>query len=116
MLSPSARYLWATSRAEYNTNITGQISCFLLGDDGAILKKMFMVPTTTINGIANAIQPAFWSDEYAAMADYGTGYVQVWKLGGRNETALGTEYDTATPIAQVNITDGGCCANAIWYS
>jgi carboxy-cis,cis-muconate cyclase len=77
---------------------------------------MFMVPTTTTGGWANAISPAFWSDEYAALADTPDGYVQIWKMEGRDETALGIEYSTARAVAQVDIGDGGCCANVIWYS
>ena len=49
-----------------------------------------------------------------AMTDYGTGYVQIWAMRER-EAASGLGWGTAVPIARVNITDGGCCANAIWY-
>jgi carboxy-cis,cis-muconate cyclase len=115
MLSPSARYLWATARA-YNSTDYGYISAFLLGDNGAIVKEMFRIPTATISGIANAISPAFWSDEYAAMADTPTGFVQMFKMDGKVETQNGTEYTTAKPIAKVDINDGGCCANVIWYT
>ena len=120
MLSPSGRYLWATSRSQAAANQTGQISVFLLADDGAIIKKMFMVNTTTTGGIANAISPAFWSDEYAAMADNSNrvqnGYVQIWKMQGRKETSDGIEYQTAVPVAKADMGDTGCCANVIWYS
>ena len=120
MLSPSARYLWATARAKTNQT-TGFISVFSLAEDGAILRRMFRVPTTTLGGWANAIAPAPWSDEYAVMTDYPLGYVQVWKLeGGRERTEDGggrvREYTGAKPVARVDVGDGGCCANAIWYS
>jgi carboxy-cis,cis-muconate cyclase len=116
MLAPSGRYVWATSRGKRNTEFYGYISCFLLDSEGMIVKRMFMVPTTTKAGWANAISPAFWNDEYAAMADYPDGYVQIWKMEGKKETENGIEYTTATAIARVDIGDGGCCANAIWYS
>lgn len=73
-------------------------------------KKLFMVPTTTMSGIANAVTPAPWSDEWVAMADFGTGYVQIWRLGEEK----GTGGVNASPVARVDILDGGCCANAIW--
>ncbi|KAK3356414.1 Lactonase, 7-bladed beta-propeller-domain-containing protein [Lasiosphaeria hispida] len=116
MLSHSGRYLWATARAQRDKSITGYISAFLLGEDGQIIKRMFQIPTTTVGGWANAISPASWSDEYAAMTDYPEGYVQMFKMEGRQETKDGVEYTTARPVAKVNITDGGCCANVIWYS
>lgn len=115
MLSPSGRYLWATARARTNAT-TGFISAFLVGDDGGIVKKMFRVPTTTLGGWANAINPAPWAEEYAVMTDYPTGYVQVWKMEGPRERGGLVEYTGAKAIARVDIGDGGCCANAIWYS
>jgi carboxy-cis,cis-muconate cyclase len=116
MMSPSGRYVWATARAQRNTQYNGYISCFLLAADGAIIKKMFMVPTTTKGGWANAISPAPWSDEYAAMTDLPNGYVQIWKLDGKTETSNGVEYSTAKAVARVDIGDGGCCANVVWVS
>ncbi|KAK0615228.1 Lactonase, 7-bladed beta-propeller-domain-containing protein [Bombardia bombarda] len=120
MLSPSGRYLWATARSQQKADVVGYISVFLLAADGAIVKRMFMVPTTTKGGWANAIRPAFWSDEYAAMTDTPTGYVQIWKLDGPKETEHGVvEYRTAKAVARVDLNVGnatGCCANAIWYS
>lgn len=96
MLSRSERYLWATSRAQSNTTYPGYVSAFLLSGEGQIIKRMFMVPTTTVGGWANAISPAPWSDEYAAMADHPTVYVQMFKMEGRQETEHGVEYTTAT--------------------
>jgi carboxy-cis,cis-muconate cyclase len=116
MLSRSERYLWATSRAQQNTTYPGYISAFLLADDGHIVKRMFMVSTTTVGGWANNISPPPWSDEYAAMADHQTGYVQMFKMEGRKETGDGVEYTTAAPVAKVDIADGGCCTNVIWCS
>ncbi|KAH8893006.1 3-carboxy-cis,cis-mucoante lactonizing enzyme [Thozetella sp. PMI_491] len=116
MLSQDARYLWATARAQQNTTRLGYISAFLLDDDGTIVKRMFMVPTTTKGGIANAIAPAPWGPAWAAMADFGTGYVQMWRMTGRNESTDGVvEYTSATAVARVDISDGGCCANVAWY-
>ncbi|EAQ84227.1 hypothetical protein CHGG_10631 [Chaetomium globosum CBS 148.51] len=116
MLSASGRYLWASARAKEEVD-TGFVAVFLVGADGGIVKKMFRVPTTTRGGKANAVSPAFWDDEYAAMTDYGEGYVLMWRMEGRRERADGlVEYSTARAVAKVDVKDGGCCANAIWYS
>ncbi|KAK3293698.1 Lactonase, 7-bladed beta-propeller-domain-containing protein, partial [Chaetomium fimeti] len=116
MLSASGRYLWATARAREEED-TGFVSVFLVGEDGGIVGRMFRVPTTTRGGKANAVSPAFWGDEFAAMTDYGEGYVQMWKMEGKREREDGlVEYETARAVARVDLKDGGCCANAIWYS
>jgi carboxy-cis,cis-muconate cyclase len=114
MLSPSERYLWATARAKSNSTDLGYINGFLLSQSGEVVKKMFMAPTTTVGGIANAIKPAPWSDEFAAMTDYPNGYVQMWKMQGKRQTEHGVEYERAEVVAQADIGDGGCCANVIW--
>lgn len=111
MLSTSSHYLFATARAEQKTNRTGYISCFELDGDGAISQQLFMVPTTTINGIANAVSPAPFDDRWFALTDVGQGYVQIWRI----DEVQGEEVLTASMVAQVDIKDGGCCANVIWY-
>ena len=115
MLSPDAEYLWVTTRAQVNTTIPGYISAYLLDDEGVIVKRMFREETTTVGGIANMISLAPWGSEWAALTDIGTGYVQVWKMGGKTEGRYGTEYASAEAVARVDIKDGGCCAVAIWY-
>jgi len=108
MLSPSKKYVWATARAQLNTTNYGYISCFKLKEDGDIQTKLFTIPTTTTSGIANAVAPAFFSDEWVAMADYGLGYVQMWRFTEGSKP-------TAKAVARVDIADGGCCANVLWY-
>lgn len=115
MTSPGGEYLWVTARANSNTTRTGYISVFLLAPTGSIAKRMFIVPTTTVGGIANAITPAPWGSEWAAMTDIPSRYVQIWKMTGKTEGEYGTEYTSAEAVARVDIKDGGCCANAIWY-
>jgi len=115
MLSPSGRYLWATSRARGDGSITGYIACFLLDDAGAVLKEMLMVPTASFGSISNAITTAPWSDEYVLLTDVPGGYVEVWKMDGKEETELGVEYTVAKPIARVDI-GRSCCANALWVN
>ncbi|KAL8383447.1 hypothetical protein RB595_010579 [Gaeumannomyces hyphopodioides] len=115
MLSRSARFLWATARAWVNTTNHGYVNGFLLDREGRVVKHMFQERTTTTGGYANAISPAPFGDEWAAMTDVPSGYVQMWRMTGRAETGLGIEYAGAEAVAKVDIVDGGCCANVVWY-
>ena len=110
MLSSTERYLWATARPEAKTNLTGWISLFELNGDGNIQRQLFSVPTTAVNTNAVAISPSPFDDQWAALADQG--YVQIWQVKNGTGRYVNT---TATPVATLNIADGGCCANAIWY-
>ncbi len=57
-----------------------------------------------------AIAPAPFDDQWAALVD--TEYVQIWQLKNGTGRYVNT---TASPIVKLNIQDGGCCANALWY-
>ncbi|KAK8078777.1 hypothetical protein PG994_002584 [Apiospora phragmitis] len=114
----SPKYLWATARAWPGNGHTGFISAFGLdGESGQVREQLFRVPTTTKNGIANAVAPAPWSEDWAAMTDVGTGYVQMWHIepATSNEETGEVMTTTARDVARVDIPDGGCCANVIWY-
>ncbi|KUJ20819.1 3-carboxy-cis,cis-mucoante lactonizing enzyme, partial [Mollisia scopiformis] len=120
MISPSTKLLWATARAMQDSNNTGFISCFNLDLGGNITDQIFRLPTTTTGGIANAVSPASWSDEFMALTDVPRGYVQIWQLVKGTDVAPGMVqgrdgWTSANMVAQVDIKDGGCCANAIWY-
>jgi carboxy-cis,cis-muconate cyclase len=54
------------------------------------------------------VSPSGFSDQFVALTDSATGFVEIWQLG--------SEGASASVIARVNIVDGGCCANAVWYS
>ena len=116
MLSRSTRYLWAAARGKADSGYGGYLSCFLLDDDGFILKKMFTVSTGNTGGTASSISPAPWDDEWLALSDSVSGYVQLWRMKGGKQTDAGIDYSTAEPMARVDIFDGGCCSNALWYN
>ena len=111
MLSHSNILLWASARASTDTDYVGYISCFELRSDGKIRELLFMEPTTTTGGIANQVSPAPFSDEWMALSDFPRGYVEIWQVMNLREW----EGVTARPVAKVEIGDGGCCANTIWY-
>ncbi|RYP21037.1 hypothetical protein DL765_002444 [Monosporascus sp. GIB2] len=126
-LSPSGRYLWASTRAHEASDV-GYLSMFELDTVGAVVSAgqpgwgagpgekgpLFMVPTTTWGGIANGVSPAPWSDGFVAMTDFRTGHVQIWKM---TTAKIGGVMDGvgAAAVARVDIPDGGCCATVIWY-
>jgi len=115
-LSPSGRYLWAITRGARTTKNSSQVSCFLLAESGEILKRLFVFATSPGAYGSNAVTPAFWSDEYAVVTEAPRGLVQVVKLAGNRTGGHGVEYTTAETVAKLTVNDGGCCANAVWWS
>ncbi|RYP92307.1 hypothetical protein DL770_001620 [Monosporascus sp. CRB-9-2] len=125
-LSPSGRYLWASARAHEASDV-GYLSMFELDTNGAVVSAgrpgsgagpwrkgpLFMVPTTTGDGIANSVSPAPWSDEFVTMTDFGAGYVQIWKMTTKMDGVM--DGVGAAAVARIDIPDGRCCANVIWY-
>lgn len=106
-LSFTNNYLWATNRGR-STNGTGYISAFTLDEDGAILEQNFLVPTTSSGGSANSVAPSPFSDRFAALTDSSVGFVEIWELAD--------DASSAKVVAHLDLNDGGCCANAVWYS
>jgi carboxy-cis,cis-muconate cyclase len=106
-LSFSNSYLWATSRAR-SINSTGYISAFSLASDGSIQSQLFLNATSSSGGTANSVAPSTFSDQFVALTDSSVGFVQIWQLG--------SDGGSASVVARVDIEDGGCCANAVWYS
>ncbi|PIA88996.1 Carboxy-cis,cis-muconate cyclase [Cercospora beticola] len=106
-LSKSSNFLWATSRSR-STSSTGYISAFNLTANGTIDQQLFLLPTTSSGGSANAVAPSGFNDEYVALTDSSVGFVEIWKLAA-NASA-------ATVVSHLDLNDGGCCANAVWYS
>ncbi|KAI0123634.1 carboxy-cis,cis-muconate cyclase [Xylariales sp. AK1849] len=106
-LSFSNSYLWATNRGR-DVNTTGYISVFSLDESGAILDQNFLISTTTSGGAANSVAPSPFSDRFVALTDSSVGFVEIWELS--------TNASSASVVAHLDLADGGCCANAVWYS
>ncbi|KAI0149003.1 carboxy-cis,cis-muconate cyclase [Pestalotiopsis sp. NC0098] len=106
-LSYSNSYLWATNRGR-SGNATGYISVFDLADDGAILQQNFLLPTSSSGGAANSVNPSPFSDRFAALTDSSVGFLEIWELS--------EDGSSAQAVAHLDLNDGGCCANAVWYS
>jgi carboxy-cis,cis-muconate cyclase len=113
-LSASAKYLWATTRAK-DDGIPGYVAVYELNSDGAIVKENFLKETTTSGGVANALQPAEFSDRYVALTDNEIGFVEIWEMI--------EDGNDAEVIARIDLADqgnaryaSGCCANAVWLN
>ncbi|KAH6653218.1 Lactonase, 7-bladed beta-propeller-domain-containing protein [Truncatella angustata] len=106
-LSPSNDYLWATNRGR-GANATGYISAFALDGEGRILGQNFLLPTTSSGGAANSVAPSPFADRFAALTDSSVGFVEIWELAA--------DASSANVVAHLDLIDGGCCANAVWYS
>jgi carboxy-cis,cis-muconate cyclase len=112
-LSFSNSYLWATNRVEVDAsaalaNGTGYISVFSLDDSGTILSQNFLIPTTSGGGTSNSVAPSPFSDRFAALTDSEVGFLEIWELASNGSSA--------SVVAHLDLADGGCCANAVWYS
>lgn len=116
-VSYSGSYLWATNRFRGSTggapsNDTGvgngYISVFTLAESGEILEQNFLLPTTSTGGAANSVAPSPFTDRFVALTDSATGFLEIWELA--------TDGTSAQPVAHLDLIDGGCCANAVWYS
>lgn len=103
-LSYSAKYLFATSRAN-PTTLTGYISAFSLDPAGDIIRQLCINPTPTSGGHSNAVSPCPWSDEWLALTDEQEGWVEIyrWKNEGMAR------------VAHCDVKEPGFGMNAIWY-
>lgn len=87
----------------------GYVSAFALdGETGAITEQLFLLPTTNSGGSANAVSPAPFSEDYFAITDSGSNFLEIWKM---NATSSET---TAAPVAHLALQSGP--ANVVWYS
>jgi carboxy-cis,cis-muconate cyclase len=104
----SPKYLLAATRSR-TTGISGYVSAFALDSkSGAIVEQLFLLPTTNSGGSGNAVSPAPFDEAYFAIADSGSNFLEVWKIGASGN---GT---TASSVAHLDLTTGP--ANVVWYS
>lgn len=109
LLSASGDWMWASNRA-HDRGRQGYVSVFRMqAEDGDVTSQVFLQPTATSGGFANAIAPSPFDDRFAALTENVTGSVEIWRLADNNQSA--------SVVAHLDIPDGeGCCANVVWYS
>lgn len=102
----SPKYLLASTRSR-TVGIPGYVSAFSLdATTGGITEQLFLTPTTNSGGSANAIEPAEFSEQYFAITDSGSNFVEVWEIA--------TNGTSANAVAHVDLGSGP--ANVKWYS
>lgn len=118
IVTPSGRYLWATTRARDHDD-QGYIAAFALADNGDIEKQLLLVPTSSSGGVANAVTPSDFDDRFVAITDNSEGFVEIWALEDGEKRSC----TSAKPVARIDLADqgnerykSGCCANVVWLS
>ncbi|QGI70556.1 hypothetical protein CEK26_002891 [Fusarium fujikuroi] len=100
----SPKYLLAATRSR-KTGVPGYVSAFSLdAKTGGIKEQLFLQETTNSGGSANAVSPASFSEDFFAITDSGSNFIEVWKIKGKGASA----------VAHLNLDNGP--ANAVWYS
>ncbi|KAG7406451.1 Carboxy-cis,cis-muconate cyclase [Fusarium oxysporum f. sp. rapae] len=100
----SPKYLLAATRSR-KTGVPGYVSAFSLdAGSGAIKEQLFLQETTNSGGSANAVSPASFSEDFFAITDSGSNFIEVWKIKNKSASA----------VAHLNLENGP--ANAVWYS
>jgi len=103
----SPRYLISSTRSLGST--PGYVTAFALDPlTGNITSQLFVLPTTGAGGEANAVTPANFSEEYFAITDTTSNFIEVWKIEScENSTS-------ASAVAHLGFDSEP--ANAVWYS
>ncbi|KAF2251467.1 3-carboxy-cis,cis-mucoante lactonizing enzyme [Trematosphaeria pertusa] len=103
-LTQSARYLFATSRAN-SFSLTGYIAAFAISPSGAIERQICLNPTPTSGGHSNAVSPCPWTDEWLALTDDEKGGVEIYRW----------HKEFLARVARLEVGEKGFGMNAIWY-
>ncbi|TDZ99676.1 Carboxy-cis,cis-muconate cyclase [Colletotrichum sidae] len=104
----SPKYLIAATRSR-TKGIPGYVSAFSLNSTtGAVVEQLFLIPTTNSGGSANAVSPAKFSEDYFAITDSGSNFLEVWKIDAAGAST------TASAVAHLDLDSGP--ANVVWYS
>ncbi|KAI3553892.1 hypothetical protein CABS02_05930 [Colletotrichum abscissum] len=102
------KYLIAATRSR-TVGVPGYVSAFSLDSTtGAITEQLFLTPTTNSGGSANAVSPAKFSEDYFAITDSGSNFLEIWKIDATGSST------TAAAVAHLALTSGP--ANVVWYS
>ncbi len=104
----SPKYLLASTRSR-TSDIPGYVSAFALDSKtGAITEQLFLTPTTNSGGAANAVTPAPFNEDYFAITDSESNFLEMWKIDPSGEET------TAAPVAHLDLETGP--ANIVWYT
>ncbi|KAF4635315.1 hypothetical protein G7Y89_g2778 [Cudoniella acicularis] len=94
-------YMYAATRSR-TTAIPGYVSAFSIdAETGAIVKQLFLTETTGSGGSANSVTSAPFREEYFAITDSGSNFVEVWMI-----TTNGTNSATGKAVAHLDLSSG----------
>ncbi|KAH7191641.1 hypothetical protein BKA60DRAFT_601589 [Fusarium oxysporum] len=84
----SPKYLLAATRSR-KTGVPGYVSAFSLdAKTGGIKEQLFLQETTNSGGSANAVSPALFSEDFFAITDSGSNFIEVWKINEKSASAV----------------------------
>ncbi|KJK61777.1 Lactonase 7-bladed beta-propeller [Aspergillus parasiticus SU-1] len=102
----SPKYLFASARSR-STSSPGYVTAFSLdATTGAIQEQLFLSQTTGSGGAANSVSPAIFSEDYFAITDSGSNFIEVWQVSA--------DGSAATVAAHLDLDNGP--ANVVWYN
>ncbi|KFY95992.1 hypothetical protein V498_02976 [Pseudogymnoascus sp. VKM F-4517 (FW-2822)] len=113
VVSPSGKYLWATTRSR-DTSKPGYITVFELDKKhGGIVRQNFVLRTSSSGGVANAVTPMDVSDRFVSLTDSADGFVQIWELA--------KDAKSASVVAHISLKDQGndrglTLMTGFWYT
>lgn len=104
--STSPKYLFAFTRAR-DSGSNGWVNGFSLdAETGAILERIFVEEANGYGGTTNAVTPSPFSEEYFAVTDEGSDFIEVWQVANNGSSA--------SAVAHLDLDAGP--VNVAWYS
>lgn len=104
--SSSGSYVFATTRGSATGTNPGALSGYKIAANGSIEEQIFVLNTSTAMGFAGSLTPSPDTDRWFALTDTIDREVEMYEFDGT----------TATVVASLELNDGGCCSNVVWYS
>lgn len=104
--SVSPKYLLAFARAK-TSGANGWVVGFALDEDtGAISERIFVEEASGSGGTTNSVTASTFSEEYFAVTDQGSNYLEVWQIADNASSA--------SAVAHLDLANGP--VNVVWYS